>query len=263
MKRQLVYKPQKKDSIEICVLLYAFQKRFWWMLSSLVQQIKHQEHAVPVLRIKLNIHKDDPFREFTDKLLSTFSPLLDFKIKIYNDQKFGCRGYTRNFDIKECTSDWILFTDADDVFHPQMFAQIGSRLEGWKKERKVITVPRYTMNKEEGYKLIDSESYNDLLIKNSFDRVFSKNIGFSGKGRAPGAGFFQLVNVKMIKSMGINTYVDAFSDRNLFSEKGNKFKTDIRFRKKFDGVLPVRNLFQVMHIAHHHYRSPLNDMRCL
>lgn len=233
-------------SIEICVLLYAFQKRFWWMLSSLAQQ----KNLIPHLIIKINTYKDDPYKDLTVKLIKTFDKLLDLKVKEYDCENFGYRTYTRNFDVLEATSDWLLFTDADIVFHPDFFNRLLPSMEDVRNTNKIISVSRYTMEFENALKLVDSLLYENSTIENSYNICHDTYpVTWSVCSVPIGAGFFQLVKTATVQQ---TTYVENFHvDRSLFSKKGNKFWGDKVFRNKTPGSLfKLRNIPAPIHISH-------------
>lgn len=249
------------DIVEICVQVYAFQKRFWWMMSSIYQQSGGLDDII----VKINTHKDDKYNYLTDRLISVFSDKLNIKHKIYDDDNFNYRGYTRTNDIKEADGDWLFFTDADMLFHPKFFSDLKTYYKGWKNQGYCYTSPRWNVDKARGYEIVDSVGYEDV-IKNSFDICWKDRIGYSGNGRAPGAGYFQLVETEYLKNNNILKYVDNDrSDRPINHRIGNKTFSDRRFRGKMNGVKCLKKkkdsngsidvLYPIIHLNHYRKRE--------
>ena len=251
----VIPKDKNIPSIELCILLYSFQKRFWWMLSSLSQQIGD----IPNLSIKVNIHKDDPYKHITKSLIKTFDGLLDIKLKEYDCEEFGFRSYTRNFDIIETTSDWLLFSDADIVFHPNFFMEflVIMQQQFDKCKNTMTSVPRYTMGPEHGNSLVDSEVYTTLPIDKAFEKGFTTYpVEWSGGTSVPcGAWYFQFMYTEFIRNM---PYIENIRrERSLFSKKGNKFWGDKIFRNKLPrSIFRVKRISPIVHISHYKKRHP-------
>jgi len=232
-----------EPTIEISVQMFEFQKRFWWMLSSLVQQKSWQNNSIPKLNIKISIMSSkDRFASITDKMITTFSELIDITIKEYKDPNlFGNRGLTRSVDIQETKSDWLFFTDADMIFHPEFFSEIvANYLDSWRNTGKIITAPRINVPAETTYELVNNFDYNCASpVSNAFDICWDLKGQYSCRGRAPGAGYFQMIEVKYLKDNRI-TYCDKKRDRNLFHQNGNKFMSDKVFRRKLNGTIVMK-----------------------
>jgi len=230
-------------TIEISVQMFEFQKRFWWMLSSLIQQKSWQNNPVPKINVKISMMSTkDRFTLLTQKMIRTFDRLIDISIKEYTDPDiFGNRGLTRSYDIQETRSEWLFFTDADMIFHPEFFSEISANyLDGWKGTGKIITSPRINVPTEASYELANGFDYDSFApVPNAFDICWNLKGEYSCRGRAPGAGYFQLIEVKYLKDNNI-TYCDRKRDRNLFHQSGNKFISDKVFRRKLNGTIVMK-----------------------
>lgn len=248
-------------TINICSMLYSFQHRYWWMLSSLVNQIN-----APELKVSISTHRNDPHRELTQKLKSTFGSRINIIEREFNDDKYGYRGYVRGFDIEHNDCDWILFSDADMVFPQNFFNKLQGTIEASEKENdtRVISIPRMTMAAESGNAIVAASNY-DSIIEDPYNLIQKYATKWSGGGRISGAGYFQLVKSSILKEKGITKYAERMrNEQSLFSEKMNKFSTDIVFRRKLGGVRKVSDLPTAIHINHFRkrYDSQFNPNEC-
>lgn len=244
----------KNMNIDLCFHIFKFEKRFKWVLSSLNQQINNPFK----LHIKVAAHATkDNFRHLLDEMPKTF-PNLDISVNYYNDDSFNARGQTRTDQIKQCTSEWLLFLDGDNVFHPNFFNGLFSILSATDAltKRKVLSVPRLTMDAKQGYALVDS--YDNPEIPDAYVKAFSVKTHRSFGGRISGAGYFQLVHVPTMRQMGINTYVNGSYDSPIL-DKEIKFNTrsDVVFRHRFAGVYPITTLPFIVHL--NHFRRSLDN----
>ena len=252
-------------TIEISVQMFEFQKRFWWMLSSLCEQKTWQENPVPKIIITASVLSiSDRYKSLTQGLIDTFSGHLDLRVKEYaSEQDFGLRGALRTNDLKETEADWMFFTDADMLFHPEFFSEMSANhIDNWKGLGTLITGPRLTTDKQVACNFVDSFDYNcKKSVDNAFEKCLTINTGYSKRGRSPGAGYFQLVEVEYLKNNNIN-YCDRCRDASLFSTDGSggRFVSDIMFRQKMNGITCMRKkidksgsrdiLKPIMHLNH-------------
>jgi hypothetical protein len=225
------------NSFEICIQQYSFTKRCWWQLSSLAQQINKTN-----ILYKLNIHKNDPFYKLNKHLISTFQSLVNLKVKIWDDERFFKRGDVRNLDLKEATKQWIIYADADVVFHPTFFSMINTISL---KIDKMNVISRFNTSIDDGYSLVDSQRYEGQPIKKVVDRITKYPLRQSC---SIGAGYFQLVNVNFIRSKGFN-YSER-SDSALNSKRGPSYRSDRHLRS-----LMGLNKIEIAPLYHiNHYR---------
>ncbi|MFW6130814.1 MAG: hypothetical protein ACOC56_06470, partial [Atribacterota bacterium] len=165
--------------------------------------------------------------------------LLDIRVQEYNDEIFGKRGVVRNDTIKTTKAKWVFFSDADMIFHPEFFADLwANHTRQWEGKGVVLTAPRWSTDIPSAYDIIDNEDYELNKIENSFDKTNAITTGYSGNGRAPGAGYFQYVETKYMKENNIK-YPYSNSERSLFNKRGNKFNSDIIFRRQFNKVFKI------------------------
>jgi len=232
------------NSFEICFQVFGYQKRCWWMLSSIVQQTKNNEQEIPRIIVKLNLFsKIDPYSEITSKMIKVFDPLIELKIREYdNKEEFEKRGLTRNKDIEECFASWIFFSDADMIFHPEFFSDMSNNyIKDWIGTGKLISGPRIDVSIPVANDLINSKKYESGVIDKSFETCWNNREGYSRGGHAPGAGYFQLVEVDYLRKNNI-TYCNPkrSGDRSYFDEKGADMRSDMKFRRNFSDKLIMR-----------------------
>lgn len=234
-------------NIDLCFHIFKFEKRFKWVLSSLNQQINNPFK----LHIKVAAHATkDNFRHLLDEMPKTF-PNLDINITYYDNDSFNARGQTRTDQIKQCTSEWLLFLDGDNVFPPNFFNKLYEIVTTVSPliKRQVFSVPRLTMDAKQGYTLVDGDDSPE--IANAFTKASSVKTHLSFGGRISGAGYFQLVHVPTMKQLGINEYVIGSYDSPIL-DKVIKFNTrsDVVFRHRFKGVYQIRTLPHIVHLNH-------------
>lgn len=227
-------------SFEICVQQYSFTKRCWWQLSSLVQQKLNSS-----ITYRLNLYKDDPFHELNLKLIKTFQNRIDLKVKIWDNPDFLRRGNTRNSDLKEATRDWIIYTDADVVFHPSFFNVINNAKI---KNDKMNVIPRFNTTIEDGYKLIESHNYDDKPIEDSAKKMTEVQLK---KSCNIGAGYFQMINVDYVRSRKL-VYNES-RDRALDSKRGPTYKADRHLRRIIG--LHKTSIAPLYHINHYRLKD--------
>jgi hypothetical protein len=232
--------------IELCTFVYKFQKRYWWVLSSLAQQLN-----APPLKITTDLCDNDPYLNVA-QTQKTFSSL-NMSFNMHTPADMGRRGFIRTKNVQNASAEWLLFLDADDVFAPDFFAKLNVILAGLSEadKNKVISIPRLTMAPADGYKLVDSVTY-DNIIPAAYAKTDHIKKRYSRHGAVSGAGYFQLVHVPTMRQRRINSYVDGTYDVDLMSSKSYyRMRSDMVFRKRFDGVLPIRELSPIVHVNHY------------
>jgi hypothetical protein len=233
--------------IELCTYVYKFQRRYWLVLSSLAQQTNMNFH------VTTDLYVDDPFKNMTADIKRIFTPKLSMTFNEYPKEKIQFRGYTRTQCIRNTKAEWLLFLDADDVFHPTFMDCLIRKIQRTTEmdRNKLFSVPRLTMTKEQGQALVDSVPYTDV-ISNAYDICDQVPGKFpSNKGYVAGAGYFQLVHVPTLRKIGINSYVDGNYDNPMFkTDIRSHMKSDVIFRRKLKGVYKMYDLPPLIHIQH-------------
>jgi hypothetical protein len=171
----------------------------------------------------------------------------------YTKDQIQFRGFTRTQHIKNTKAEWLLFLDADCVFHPTFIDKLLHRINRTTEvdRDKLFSVPRLTMSQRSGYSLVDSVDYTNI-IPNAYETCDKVPDKFpSNKGFIAGAGYFQLVHVPTLRKMGINSYVDGNYDNPMFkTDIRSHMKSDVIFRRKLKGVYKMNDLPPLIHIQH-------------
>ncbi|MEK6832816.1 MAG: hypothetical protein AABY32_02120 [Nanoarchaeota archaeon] len=246
------------SDIEIHTMLYGFQKRFWWQLSSLIEQ----ENG-PKLSYVISLHNKDPWFSWNEKIINTFSRYISINSIIWDDDMFGIRGQVRNKSMLSCKSSWIVFNDADMIYPKDFFNKFWVGLGRIPDEHRVIGTGRKTVLKvEDADKLIESEKY-DLPINNSFNKC--SNLILRNITGAYGVGFFQCVNVENYRKYQAEngrdgSYVGEYKrDWSILSDKPHtRTNSDRCFRIRAGGAIAIPDIFAI-HLQH--FRGPANGVQ--
>lgn len=236
------------NGFEICVQQYAFTKRCWWQLSSLVQQ-----KGSPHITFKLNIHNKDPFHGLNTRLIKTFSKLIDLKVKVWDNDRFFKRGDVRNDDLKEAKQPWLIYADADMVFDKYFFNKLASIP---KHDTKMTIATRHSSSVDDGNKIILSESYINAPIPKSAQKM---SVIAAKKSRPVGAGYFQMVNTNYMRNTGLIYAIDG-CDRKLSHARGPSYHSD----KQLRAILGMHDaiIAPMYHINHFRFRDHGSNVIC-
>lgn len=247
-------------------MVMGFQKRYWWQISSILQQVAHDGWPVPRIRLKMSVTERDPFFHWNERLLEAFDGLLDLHMDVWpaDDDTYGRRGHIRSRNLQETQADYILFNDGDMIYHPTFFAQLLRELSRPEHlgERRVFATWRMSMSFEDGYKLVDSVEY-DRPVEGSFDRMLEVPTWRAARGRISGAGFFQCVDMEQLhRQMRENGHEEAWyvepgwnKDHNTF-ERNHITRSDRCFRMRCGGIVPLPDLPAQYHLNHYRKDKP-------
>jgi len=256
--------------IAIYAMVLGYQKRCLWQVSSLDAQVPWNGNDVPGLHYVASVTRRDPHWAWNEKLVRAFgtSRKVEFVLDTWpaESEDYGRRGHIRTKNLKECPWDWACFVDADMVYHPQFWAQIGAKLSGFSGQPKVVAAPRMSMAFEDGYTLVDGYDYTaDAPVPDPFKKTQEMKTWPSAHGRISGAGFFQLVHVPSVREYMKSKYGDVFYCAPTWNRDHNTFETthitrsDRMFRMLCGGIVPVPDLLPQVHL--NHYRK--NDPECV
>lgn len=242
-------------------MVYKFQKRAWWQMSSLAQQEPLGDAAVPSFKYFISTHCGDPYAED----LQRHAGLLPYPVtsRYWNSDTFGERGHIRTTNLREETSEFILFVDADMVYHKHFMAKLGIAAARHRGQHKVLAAPRQSMAFEDGYDLVNQASYS-RVIPGAWDTAKAKKTWWSAHGRICGAGFFQLVHLPTIREYLQKTYGEVcyvnkgyHRDINLLTRRGYLTPSDRSFRLNAGGIIAAPELGDALHINHWRHNDPL------
>jgi len=214
---------RRKPRITIAIQCHNFQRRLCWMLSSLAQQASSYLLRVDIAHVRGNGTPS------TEKLLAAFSDRLSLKSSTWADfETFTKRGMVRNRQIAECETEWILFGDADMVYHPHYFRRLSVELgRNHQDAPYFISSGRMSNPKDLTDELVfkHANEHGDE-IKDAFDK--SKHLAMRRMGNV-GAGFSQIINMRHAPHGGF--YVDEKRNWDFnWEERGSNPRSDIQFR---------------------------------
>jgi hypothetical protein len=221
-----------KPLITIAAQCHNFQRRFGWMLSSLVEQTK------PGLVLVDVAHMPNNGQPSTESLVKFFSDKLNVKSSLWEDfDRFQFRGLVRNRQLQECETEWLLFADCDMVYHQEYFERLTEELErNHKQATYMLSSGRVSNPKEQA-----NEMVNEVSEKTDFIQMAVKH-AFEMADRLPkiprgnvGAGFCQLINKNHAPHGGY--YVKPTENRDWsWKRRGSNPKSDMQFRRRLSAA---------------------------
>lgn len=230
---------------EVCSYVFSYQRRYWWMLSSILNQNTFCNRIVPNIKVSMDVCHADPFDSWNERIRHEFSTKLDLDINYHDEDTFKQRSNIRQMNLKNTDADWIIFCDGDLVFEDNFFAHLQMLCEEYCKVSAAYGMKRLTTTIGKGNMLVDSMDYGSAII-NPHSILSETSCSIQG---VVGAGFFQMVNVKYCKDNEID-YLSCGEDENVFDRtKIWQTRSEIGFRKQLNGVryLPARGLWHLNH----------------
>ena len=198
-----------KLTIEICIHCYHYQHRLCWMLSSILQQ----KGDVPniIVNISYAPNNGDPITEEVCKFFREQG--LNIKETVVLEKEASNRAIARNKQVAETTADWILFSDSDMVYDPELFSDLQQQLKtNLRTETRVMGGDRHSMDINFCVKFFEEDAtVYPCVIPNVADITSKWPLRWvTGKGTAPGN--FQLANVKAIQIIRGGKYTERTGD---------------------------------------------------
>jgi len=212
--------------ITIAIQCYNFQRRLCWMLNSFLQQTIKDELIVDVGYYKENGNPS------TESVISFFREQgLTIKDTCFEDfDEFKKRGLVRNRQLKECATEWLLFSDSDMVYSSIYFERLLDAIDP--AFQYIYTTGRMSTTKEVA---------NDVIFKHSYPSIIDNPFGIlenvqmeKKRHRSVGAGFSQLINYKSCNHLGFYVDPEGCADWSWDSKgkrKGQRARSDVQFRK--------------------------------
>ena len=229
--------------VEIAVACHLFQRRLVWMLSSILQQVGDKPDIVVSISYVPNNGiptTEDCIRFFREKGLNIIDVVME-------PGQESIRVLARNIRAKETQADWMIWADADMVYHKEFFADLKNKVsqEPVLSCTQVMGADRHSLNIPfcVNYFNEDKREY-PCIIDNVAELVSTwPDWRFGGKHIA--AGYFQLANVQAIKNKG-----SVYSNRCGGDDILNRHcKSDRQFRIHMGGRVPIDLLAQY-HLNH-------------
>ena len=234
--------------IQINTLCFQYWRRFFFCLSSLVEQIEPK----PEISIRINTClSNDKYGYMQRGTHRIFSKLLDLQwIDWKPDSGYDIRENIRNRDLAEINndSDLMLWIDPDQIIDPCHFNYLFNRSNQLIQSKKVMSIARRDIPFDESNGIIKHYSYR-RPVNNCLNIALNSNSCCNR--RTIGAGYYQLVSVKTLKENSITKYSEYAPDRSMWTTSRVRFKTwsDIWFRGKL-GVCKLKKCPQVYHLDH-------------
>lgn len=231
-----------------------FQRRTCWMLSSILQQtIWPFDIVIDIACLRGNGYPS------TEEVAGSFqSKGMDVRLTYIDDRDiFARRGLVRNIQTQNAIndkSDYIFYTDADNVYHPDFFKILVEKLE---KQGNQIDNCIYSCNKmhtiKEATDIVLMDTIGELpFIDKAFERALSIPMLIIEKdkiknGAAPGC--MQVVAIKDMIEKCNGIYCDLpDKDQHLFNQ-GQKAWSDMHFRGRIGQSTKIR-LPLYIHLQH-------------
>jgi len=240
--------PEKGEDpmhIQVAVQCHYYQNRLCWMLSSIKQQL-----LVEGLSVSTSIaYVKNTGNPSTEEVIDYFKEQeMDIRGVPYPDiEDFQYRGWTRNKQLEECDADWILFADCDMVYPPGFFVAAYNMLstEKYKNNPHCLHSGRFSTTLNETEDLVNSFKYPCLIEDASTLIQYVPGKKMSNVG----AGFCQLVNVKLLKESDHPYYCVPGKKVDYAYSKFHKTKSDQHFRRRLGREkIPLPLQYHVQHI---------------
>lgn len=229
------------SKVTIAIQCHNFQHRLCWMLSSLLGQ----NVAVRVSHAPRNgtPATEDVIAFFSDAGLNVYSLLVeDYSL-------FEQRGLVRSLQVQQAEADWILFADTDMVYQPEFFTRLSCYLQRHQDYDGVFTCGRWSQpndRKRFTRRMVAQYAY-PCLVSAAWDQAICLDLV---RRSNVGAGFFQLVRTAVCDGY----YVKKSNDRR-WSERGQKARSDIQFRRRIGKRKKLPGWFSAAQIHLNHPRD--------
>lgn len=250
-------------TIAIHAVVYRFQKRAWWQLSSLAEQRGTSDYDVPRFVYHVSTVSTDPYADEFQRATSCFP--FEIRHHCWSESEFTQRGLIRTQNLRQETEEFLLFVDADMVYHPTFFARLVPSLHMMRDagDHRVWSVPRLTMSPDDGYRLSE-QAHFDAPIRDAWNQAASvPSKRWSYHGRISGAGYFQLIHVPSVRDYMRRVHGDVYyvrphshHDTHIITGSTYVTRSDRVFRINVGGVVPIRELGDSIHINHWRRHDP-------
>lgn len=254
-------------TIEVHTMVFGFQRRYWWQLSSLLDQQADGQLPVPRIRAVFSVTERDPWFAWNERILDVFGDRMDIRMDVWpaSDDSYGRRGHIRTRNLRDCRSEYLLFNDGDMVYSRTFFARLLAELRrpDRQHEHRVFATWRMSMAFEDGYRLTDQADY-EAPIERPAEQVAACKCWPAAHARISGAGFFQAVNMRGLRAyMASQGQTEEFYVEPGWNKDHDTFRTnhitrsDRHFRLRCGGIVPLPDLPPQYHL--NHYRK--NDQQ--
>lgn len=247
-------------TITVAIQCEYFQKRLCCMLSSIHNQNMKDKDFHITIDVAHSINNGKPT---TEEVITYFKELgMDIISRPYDSyDRYQYRGMIRSDQLAECKTDYMLFSDCDMVYNPDLFRYLTNILcadDDYYDYDGVMTCGRYSQPNREIEKsnnfvnsLIDNKP---VYIENIWD-LSDSNLNKVGR-RNVGAGYWQLFDIDLCPHKGYYVKDDKCKDRG-WGGKGQKARSDRQFRKRIGAQKKMPNWLTVNQIHLNHVRDSM------
>ena len=228
--------------IELVVQMRAFHKRFHWMLSGLTQQIDPPDFSVTVA-----IDAADPYTDRLQGLKDVF-PSLTINWVEYNSPRFNMRGLTRDDALQASDSEWLIFSDADMIYHPDMMRLLGEHAGKPDAQDAISSVVRVRTTQSSADGVVSAADYATPI-----DAAYEKSLKLYADDPykvsvARATGYFQMCRRDKALERGTYCQNHAPKDMPLGAKNGGECLSDVQFRRGWKIIKPL--LPPLVHLTH-------------
>jgi len=237
--------------IEICVVVYNFQRRWMWQLSSLLQQTGSVNFIINVAYVRNN------GKPSTEEIMAFYrkTGLVFVETAFEDDLSLPkSRGTIRNYQIKNSSGKWIFFADCDVVYSSDFLSKLQCHL--LPQFKGIISASKFLFTDLEATEKAVSTDY-PVVIENAYERATQLPV-FRVYDRHVAAGGMQVIQRESILKFGDGKYVGRNHGDKELGNIGTV--SDIWFRKgiqKNSGEAPkMLDLPVQIHLNHQRNINP-------
>lgn len=250
-------------TITVAIQCEYFQRRLCCMLSSLCSQIGEDDKFHIVTDIAHSVNNGTPT---TEEVIKYFEEMgMDIISRPYETyDRYQYRGMTRSDQLADCDTDFMLFSDCDMVYHPELFSTLTDVLvdnEEYSSYGGIMTCGRYSQPNEiieksnvfvNGFFADNEPKYIENiweLADTQLEKVGRRNVG---------AGYWQLINMETCPHEGYYVKDEKCRDRG-WEGKGQKARSDSQFRKRIGDKKKMPDWLSINQIHLNHQRDNMHD----
>lgn len=238
------------NTVTLAVQCHRFQRRLCWVVSSLLGQTSR---SLVRLDVAYMPGDGDPS---TERVLDAAAEWgLHVKRSPWTDlEAFSKRGDVRTRQLRECSTPWILFTDADMVYHPEYFERLVQVLQSEHNGASyLISGGRLSTDLDKANALVAEHDYRaGLKVNAPFQRALEVA---QRRIRAPGGyGNSQIVHAQHGAHRGCYVVPGRNPDWG-WGPRGQNTRSDVKFRRRMRVGGPLHPLPEwfssaVVHLNH-------------
>jgi len=224
--------------VDIAVQCHLYERRLCWMLSSALDSGVNLGFIISYVK--------GTGRPSVPEVAEVFGNRIRLELISYPDiSEYQYRGWVRNRQLERSSADWIVFADSDMVYPPGFFSRMKLLLEGpFRNDPRCLYSARFSTTLKETNELVNSFEYPCVIAD-----AYSLASRLPGALRPNiGAGYFQLVNTKLLRRRSDPWYSPPGVKIDYSWERFSKCRSDKQFRRRL-GSAPIDLPVQI-HLQH-------------